>query len=86
MPADATAAEVAAANKEAIEAKTGKSYDTFNALEYGKQTVAGTNFFIKIDVGNDEAIVARIFKGFDGSYEVAGVQEGHTHDAEIKYF
>merc|ERR1712065_57882 len=85
-PADDIARQVASDNKDGIEGKTGESYDTFDVINYATQTVAGTNSFLKIDVGGDEAIHARVFRCLDGSYEVNNVQEGHTHDAEIKYF
>ena len=84
-PADAVAQEVATANKGDIEGKTGKTYGTFDVVSYGTQLVAGTNYFLKINTG-DEHIHARVYKDLGGDYSVHSVQEGKSADDELAYF
>jgi len=45
-----------------VEAKSGSSFDTFNPVKYATQLVAGTNYFVKVDVGNGAYIHVRIYK------------------------
>jgi hypothetical protein len=46
-----------------VEAKTGKSYDKFQATEFATQVVAGLNYFIKVDTGANGFVFLRVFKG-----------------------
>jgi hypothetical protein len=45
--------------KAAAEQKTGKTFDTYEPVQYKSQVVAGTNYFVKVHVGNDEYLHLR---------------------------
>ena len=47
--------------KAAIEAKAGKSFDTFEPVKYTKQVVAGMIYHVKVNVGTDH-IHARVYQ------------------------
>ncbi|KNC49162.1 cystatin-A2 [Thecamonas trahens ATCC 50062] len=84
--ADEMAKSVGVAMKEDIEAKTGKTYETFEVTHMATQNVAGTNYFLKIDVGEGSAVHARIYRGFDGVLQLVAVQSGKTTDDQLVYF
>jgi len=44
-----------------LEGKAGKSFSQFSAVSYRSQVVAGTNYFVKIHVGDEDYVHARIF-------------------------
>jgi len=71
--------------KSDIEAKAGRTFTTFNPVEYSSQVVAGTNYYIKIDVGNNEYILARIWRQLSGQLSVHSVKTGLTADDPITY-
>jgi len=85
-PADATANEVATQIKHDIEAKAGATYSHFAVTEYATQVVAGTNYFLKIDVGGGHFIHARVFKDLSQHYSVHSVQTNKTASDHLDYF
>ncbi|KAM4044343.1 cystatin-B-like isoform 2-T2 [Anomaloglossus baeobatrachus] len=48
--------------KTEVEEKHGKTYPTYVATEYKTQVVAGTNYFVKVRVGDEEYIHLRMYK------------------------
>jgi len=80
------AKDIALAVKKDIESKAGRTYETFDPVEYATQVVAGTNFFFKIDVGNGEQIHARVFRDLHKNLSVAGVQTGKTSSDPLVHF
>ncbi|KAK3098316.1 hypothetical protein FSP39_018347 [Pinctada imbricata] len=74
--------------KNAAEEKAGKKFDTFVAVQYKSQVVAGTNYFVKVNVG-DSHIHLRVFKPLPhtgASAELSDLQKGKTVDDPIEYF
>jgi len=71
--------------KDAIEKKAGKQFKVFKPLSYATQVVNGTNYFVKIDVGN-EAIHVRIYKPIRNPPEVVAVKAHQSLTSEITYF
>jgi len=45
-----------------VESKAGKEFTEFVAVAYVTQVVAGTNFFVKVHIGNEEFAHLRIFR------------------------
>lgn len=88
-PADPEIQGICDSVKGQVEAKTGKSYDTFVAKSYKTQVVAGTNYFVKVHVGGEEHLHLRIFKSLPhagSNLEVHGCQESKRHDDPIEHF
>eukprot|EP01117_Protostelium_nocturnum_P003331 TRINITY_DN142_c0_g1_i2.p1 TRINITY_DN142_c0_g1~~TRINITY_DN142_c0_g1_i2.p1 ORF type:complete len:133 (+),score=40.74 TRINITY_DN142_c0_g1_i2:84-482(+) len=85
-PADDEARQVAQANKAAVEAKTGKTYNTFEVESYATQVVAGTNFFLKVKVDNGEYVHVRVYRDLSQAHSVHSVQEGKSSSDALAYF
>ncbi|XP_028608122.1 cystatin-A-like [Grammomys surdaster] len=87
-PATAEVQEIADQVKAQLEEKTNEKYENFKAVEYKTQVVAGTNYFIKVDVGNDSFIHLKVFKDLSGEdhFELTGYQTNKTKDDELTYF
>ncbi|XP_065827449.1 stefin-C-like [Oscarella lobularis] len=88
---DATAEIKAIAEevKGAAEAKAGQCFSKFVATKYRSQVVAGTNYFIKVDVGDGQYVHIRVFQSLptpEQKVELTDIQTGHTADDEITYF
>jgi len=72
-----------------VEGKTNGSYDVFEAHSYSTQVVAGTNFFIKVKVGDGKYIHVRVFRPLphtNGSPEVHSVQMDKSEQDAIVHF
>ena len=72
--------------KSLIEGKTNKKYDTFEPLKVKTQVVAGTNYLVKIDIGNSEHLHVKIHKPLphvNGLPEILEVNEGKTSHDEL---
>jgi len=72
--------------KDKVEAKTGATYAVFEAVAYKTQVVAGTNYFVKVKVGDDDHLHVRIYKDLQDNKEVSGVQTGKKHEDPVDYF
>ncbi|CAL8240554.1 unnamed protein product [Merluccius merluccius] len=75
--------------KQEVQVKTARNYVRFKAITYRSQVVAGTNYFIKVNVGGSDYIHLRVWKTLpcDGGENIlSGVQEGKTLDDKIDYF
>uniref|UniRef100_A0A8C4QBR3 Cystatin domain-containing protein n=1 Tax=Eptatretus burgeri TaxID=7764 RepID=A0A8C4QBR3_EPTBU len=72
-----------------VEKNNKNKFDKFVAVNFKTQVVAGTNFFIKVDVGNDWCVHLCVFKPLPctgGKLSLSGVQKGKRLDDEIVYF
>ncbi|XP_020781373.1 cystatin 14a, tandem duplicate 2 [Boleophthalmus pectinirostris] len=88
-PADQKIQDIADAVRSQVEEKAGKKYDSFQAKAYTTQVVAGTNYFIKIQVSDEDHVHVRVHRGLPhtgGALEVHGLQESKSHHDPIEYF
>ncbi|PVD28793.1 hypothetical protein C0Q70_11388 [Pomacea canaliculata] len=74
-----------------LESKANRSLsaDSFKAVSYKSQVVAGTNYFVKIDVGDGEFIHVRIFQALPcngGNISLHSFQDGKSLEEDIAYF
>ncbi|XP_049994676.1 cystatin-B [Alexandromys fortis] len=62
QPATAETQEIADEVKSQLEEKENQKFSVFKAISFRQQVVAGINFFIKVDVGDDKFVHLRVFK------------------------
>ncbi|PKK30431.1 cystatin-B [Columba livia] len=75
--------------KPQLEEKEGKTFDVFTAVEFKTQVVAGTNYFIKVHVGNDEFMHLRVFKSLpheNKPLSLHSYQSSKTKHDELAFF
>nr|AEF33385.1 cystatin B-like protein [Crassostrea ariakensis] len=74
--------------REDVETNVGNKLDTYDAVSYKTQIVAGTNYFVKVNAG-DEYLHLRIFAPLPCTgdpKELTDLQRGKTAEDEITYF
>jgi cystatin-A/B len=72
-----------------LENKAAKNFAECSAISFKSQVVAGTIYFVKIHIGNEEYMHARICEPLPcsgKSPEVNGVQMHKSKDDPIEYF
>ncbi|EDO38753.1 predicted protein [Nematostella vectensis] len=72
-----------------VEAKCGRKFGSFEATHFRSQVVAGTNYFIKVHVGNGSYLHLRVFQTlpFAGqNLELVAMLMDKTEDDELNYF
>lgn len=87
-PADAEIQAIINEVKGAVEDKVGKKLDTYTPVSYKTQVVAGTNYFVKVNAG-DEHLHLRIFAPLPHTgnpKELADLQRGKTAEDDLSYF
>ncbi|XP_009573983.1 PREDICTED: cystatin-B, partial [Fulmarus glacialis] len=75
--------------KPQLEEKEGKTFDVFTAVEFKTQVVAGTNYFIKVHVGNDEFMHLRVFRSLpheNKPLSLHSYQSSKTKHDELAFF
>ncbi|KAF7688415.1 cystatin-B-like [Silurus meridionalis] len=75
--------------KPQVEAKAGKNFGVFKAIAFSTQTVAGTNYFIKVHVGEKEYLHLRVFRSLPcAGYKISlqEIQKSKTSADPIEYF
>ncbi|XP_053563353.1 LOW QUALITY PROTEIN: cystatin-B-like [Bombina bombina] len=88
-PAAPEGSGVADSVKSELESKSGKNFSHYEVIEFKTQVVAGTNYFIKIHVGGEEYIHARVYKALPHAQEkltLSSFQESKTKEEEIVHF
>ena len=69
-PINDTARALALKHKADAEAKLGKTLATFNPTQYKTQVVAGTNYFIQVDIGGGANVELTIWAKLDQTTEL----------------
>ncbi|XP_039713748.1 cystatin-B-like [Pteropus medius] len=72
-----------------LEQKTKKKYPIFKAVEFKSQMVGGTNYFIKVQVGDNDFIHIRVFESLPQENRPVALhdyQTGKSRCDELDYF
>ncbi|DAA33447.1 cystatin-A [Bos indicus] len=88
-PATPEIQEIANMVKPQLEEKTNETYEEFTAIEYKTQVVAGINYYIKIQTGDNRYIHIKVFKSLpqqSHSLILTGYQVDKTKDDELAGF
>uniref|UniRef100_A0A0P4WC87 Cystatin domain-containing protein n=1 Tax=Scylla olivacea TaxID=85551 RepID=A0A0P4WC87_SCYOL len=72
--------------KPQVEEKLGRKVDQMTLLGYKTQVVSGINYFVKVDIGEDNVVHLRIYKGFDHNVKLHGMQFPKDRSHPIEYF
>ncbi|XP_068921015.1 cystatin-A1-like [Petaurus breviceps papuanus] len=75
--------------KPQFEKKSNEKYDTFEAIEYKTQVVAGIIYYVKVHLGGDQYVHLKILKPLPHTgepVELLDYQTGKTKDDEVTYF
>ncbi|XP_041823520.1 leukocyte cysteine proteinase inhibitor 1-like isoform X2 [Melanotaenia boesemani] len=73
--------------KTAVEEKTGKCVDEFEATKYRPQVVHRNNFLIKVHVGGENYIHLKVFSALpcnDGLIQMVALQQNKTKDDPLE--
>ncbi|XP_039713747.1 cystatin-B [Pteropus medius] len=89
QPATANIQDITDQVKCQLEEKTKKKYPIFKAVEFKSQVVAGTNYFIKVQVDDSDFIHIRVFESLPHENRPVTLHDYQTdksrHD-ELDYF
>uniref|UniRef100_A0A2K6SPU8 Cystatin-B n=1 Tax=Saimiri boliviensis boliviensis TaxID=39432 RepID=A0A2K6SPU8_SAIBB len=72
-----------------LEEKENKKFPVFKAVSFRSQVVAGTNFFIKVHVGDEEFVHLRVFRSLPHENKPLTLSNYQTNKAkhdELSYF
>ncbi|XP_036301597.1 cystatin-B [Pipistrellus kuhlii] len=75
--------------KSQLEEKVNKKYPTFKATEYKSQVVAGINYFIKVQVEDDDFVHIRVYRALpheNKALALSNYQTNKTKQDELTYF
>ncbi|XP_001491190.3 cystatin-B [Equus caballus] len=89
QPATAETQAIADQVKSQLEEKENKKFPIFKAVEFRSQVVAGTNHFIKVQVGDDDFVHIRVFKSLPHENKPLALSSYQTNKArhdELSYF
>lgn len=88
-PVTAEIQDIADKVKPQLEEKENRKFCTFKATEYKSQLVAGMNYFIKVQVGDDDYIHIRVYESLPHENKplaLHGYQTNKTKQDELAYF
>jgi cystatin-A/B len=88
-PADQSIRDLLAECKPEFQTKTNLKLDRYDPICYKTQVVAGTNYFVKVEVSENVFVHARIFKGLPhqgSSVSIHSIQENKTLEDSLEYF
>ena len=81
QPADEEIKSLVAKVKTETERKLGKKFGVFEAVSYSSQVVCGTNYIVKVKVGENEYVHLKIFEAlpcYGGKVELNEAESGKT--------
>ncbi|XP_003463995.1 cystatin-B [Cavia porcellus] len=88
-PATAETQKLVDAVKAQLEEKENQKYSVFKAVSYKNQVVAGTNYFVKVDVGEENFLHLRVFESLPHENKppvLAAYQTNKSRHDELAYF
>ncbi|XP_008585101.1 PREDICTED: cystatin-A [Galeopterus variegatus] len=88
-PATPEIQKIADKVKPQLEEKTNETFQEFEAVEYKTQVVAGTNYYIKVRVGDDCYVHLKVFEPLPGRNQdliLSGYQTEKSKDDELTGF
>ncbi|XP_023048102.2 cystatin-B-like [Piliocolobus tephrosceles] len=89
QPATAETRDIADQVRSQLEEKENKKFPVFKAVSFKSQLVAGTNYFIKVHVGNKDFVHLRVFKSLPHENKPLTLSDYQTNKAkhdELSYF
>ncbi|XP_037053200.1 cystatin-B-like [Peromyscus leucopus] len=89
QPATAETQKIADEVKSQLEEKENQKFTVFKAISFRQQVVAGTNFFIKVDVGDDKFVHLRVFRALPHENKpltLSSYQTNKEQHDELSYF
>ncbi|KAM6144463.1 cystatin-A-like [Phoenicopterus ruber ruber] len=75
--------------KPQFESRENRTYGIFKAIVYKTQVVAGINYFIKVQVSDDNYVHLRVFQSLPHENQgpsLVSFQTGKTRDDPLTYF
>ncbi|NXX18238.1 CYTB protein, partial [Podargus strigoides] len=75
--------------KPQFEGRENRTYDTFKAIVYRTQVVAGINYFIKVEMPCEEYVHLKVFQALPRENQgpsLVSFQTGKTRDDPLTYF
>ncbi|KAH9525362.1 hypothetical protein Btru_001162 [Bulinus truncatus] len=75
--------------RDELESKVNQKFPVYKAISYRSQVVAGTNFFVKIQVDDNDYVHVRIFRPLPHTKkgpELSRHQTGKSKDEPLEYF
>ncbi|XP_032212345.1 cystatin-B [Mustela lutreola] len=89
QPATAETQAIADQVKAQLEERENKKFTTFKAVEFRSQVVAGRNYFIKVQVDDEEFVHLRVFQSLPHENKPLALSSYQTNKAkhdELAYF
>ena len=89
-PADNDVQALVDSVKDAVVTKLGSQPQEMRATHFKTQVVAGTNYFVRVHIGDGKHIHLRIYKHFSGTVNLHGVKHheagGVAESEQLEYF
>nr|XP_035149248.2 cystatin-B-like [Callithrix jacchus] len=89
QPATAETQNMADQVRSQLEENENKKFPVFKAVSFRSQVVAGTNYFIKVHVGDEEFVHLRVFQSLRHENKPLALSNYQTNKAkhdELSYF
>ncbi|XP_055013555.1 uncharacterized protein LOC129410137 [Boleophthalmus pectinirostris] len=84
QPADPGVQAICDSVKRDVEEKRGEKYETFEAISYRTQTVAGYNYFVKVHIGQNKHLELVVFVGLPHTNSGPVLQSVHESKDDLE--